>query len=86
MPNDVKMDQSWKTRLTEEFEKPYFNSLIDFVKREYQTSEVYPPGKEIFHAFDACHFNDVKVVIIGQDPYHGPGQAHDVIAKLLQER
>ncbi len=76
MPNDVKMDQSWKTRLTEEFVKPYFQPLIDFVKREYQTAVVYPPGKEIFHAFDACHFNDVKVVIIGQDPYHGPGQAN----------
>ncbi len=76
MPNDVKMDQSWKTRLSEEFAKPYFRSLIDFVKREYQAAVVYPAGKEIFHAFDACHFDDVKVVIIGQDPYHGPGQAN----------
>jgi uracil-DNA glycosylase len=51
------------------------HSLIDFVKQEYQTETVYPPGKEIFRAFDCCDFDDVKVVIIGQDPYHGPGQA-----------
>lgn len=76
MPHEVKIDFSWKRRLEAEFKKPYFQSLIDFVKKEYQASAVYPPGKEIFHAFDACHFEDVKVVIIGQDPYHGPGQAN----------
>ncbi len=76
MANDVKIDPSWKTRLTAEFEKPYFHQLIDFVKSEYKSTTVYPPGNEIFHAFDACHFDDVKVVIIGQDPYHGPGQAN----------
>lgn len=55
---------------------PYFQTLIDFVKQEYASGIVYPPGREIFHSFDACHFEDVKVVIIGQDPYHGPGQAN----------
>ncbi len=73
---DVKIASSWKGRLSEEFHKPYFLQLIGFVKEEYQTQTVYPPGKEIFHAFDACDFSDVKVVIIGQDPYHGPGQAN----------
>src|SRR5688572_12002031 len=73
---DVKIVPSWKARLAEEFEKPYFNNLIDFVKQEYQTQTVYPPGKEIFRAFDCCDFDDVKVVIIGQDPYHGVGQAN----------
>ena len=70
------MVPSWKARLSEEFEKPYFTTLIDFVKQEYRTQTIYPPGKEIFKAFDCCDFADVKVVIIGQDPYHGPGQAN----------
>lgn len=73
---DVKIAPSWKSRLENEFSQPYFNQLIDFVKQEYKTETVYPPGKEIFKAFDACEFNDVKVVIIGQDPYHGAGQAN----------
>jgi uracil-DNA glycosylase len=73
---DVKMVPSWKTRLSDEFKKPYFNTLIDFIKQEYRTQTIYPPGKEIFKAFDCCDFLDVKVVIIGQDPYHGPEQAN----------
>jgi uracil-DNA glycosylase len=73
---DVKIAPSWKSRLTDEFSKPYFHQLADFVKSEYLVSTVYPPGKEIFNAFDACEFDDVKVVILGQDPYHGPGQAN----------
>ena len=73
---DVKIAAPWKVKLTDEFEKPYFGSLINFVKEEYKARTVYPPGKEIFRAFDACDFEDVKVVIIGQDPYHGPGQAN----------
>ncbi|MBA4058450.1 MAG: uracil-DNA glycosylase [Marivirga sp.] len=73
---DVKIAPSWKNRLSDEFNKPYFLQLIEFVKQEYQTQTVYPPGKEIFHAFDGCDFNDTNVVIIGQDPYHGPGQAN----------
>ncbi len=70
------MEPSWKARLQSEFEKPYFENLIRFVKEEYATQTVYPPGSKIFNAFDACPFDNVKVVLLGQDPYHGPGQAH----------
>jgi uracil-DNA glycosylase len=73
---DVKIEPSWKALLQPEFEQPYFSELIDFVKKEYQSHTIYPPGKEIFNAFDLCPFDEVKVVILGQDPYHGPGQAH----------
>jgi len=73
---DVKIEPSWKKALSEEFDKPYFSELADFVKTEYQTQSVYPPPKFIFHAFDQCPFDKVKVVILGQDPYHGPNQAH----------
>ncbi|MGK7388753.1 MAG: uracil-DNA glycosylase [Candidatus Cyclobacteriaceae bacterium M2_1C_046] len=73
---NVKIEPSWGIKLQEEFKKTYFNDLVDFVKKEYTQTTVYPPGKEIFNAFDHCSFNDVRVVIIGQDPYHGPGQAH----------
>ncbi len=73
---DVRIEESWKEQLKDEFEKPYFKSLITFVKDEYQEHTIYPPGKLIFNAFDLCPFDQVKVVIIGQDPYHGPGQAH----------
>ena len=73
---DVKIAISWKSHLEEEFQKPYFEQLIGFVKSEYQAHTVYPPGKEIFRAFDECDFANVKVVILGQDPYHGPGQAN----------
>ncbi|TDX10384.1 uracil-DNA glycosylase [Flavobacterium sp. S87F.05.LMB.W.Kidney.N] len=73
---DVKMHSSWKPVLNEEFEKPYFKELIEFVKSEYTTKVCYPKGSQIFSAFDHCHFDEVKVVIIGQDPYHGPNQAN----------
>jgi uracil-DNA glycosylase len=73
---DVKIESSWKERLNQEFEQPYFQQLITFVRQEYKTKTVYPPGKEIFKAFDYCPFDNVRVVIIGQDPYHGPGQAN----------
>ncbi|MEO1655211.1 MAG: uracil-DNA glycosylase [Bacteroidota bacterium] len=73
---DVKIEASWKSRLAKEFEKDYFQKLIAFVKEEYQQNVIYPPGKLIFNAFDKCPFDQVKVVIIGQDPYHGPGQAN----------
>ncbi len=73
---DVKIEQSWKNRLQPEFEKPYFKTLTDFVRAEYQTKTIFPPAKLIFNAFDSCPFDAVKVVILGQDPYHGPGQAH----------
>ena len=73
---DVKMEPSWKERLKEEFDKPYFEELITFVREEYRTHTVYPPGPLIFNAFAHCPFDRVKVVILGQDPYHEPGQAH----------
>lgn len=73
---DVKMEGSWKAHLEEEFRKPYFERLTDFVRREYAEKTVYPPARLIFSAFDRCPFNEVKVVIVGQDPYHEPGQAH----------
>lgn len=76
MVTEVKIAPSWKEGLKAEFKKPYFNELIDFVKAEYRTQTVFPPGKEIFRAFDCADFDKVKVVIIGQDPYHGPGQAN----------
>jgi len=71
----VRIDDSWGSRLASEFAKPYFAELVGFVKQEYATHTVYPPGKLIFNAFDLCPFDQVKVVILGQDPYHEPGQA-----------
>ncbi|MDR1224698.1 MAG: uracil-DNA glycosylase [Tannerella sp.] len=73
---DVKIEQSWKDCLAEEFDKPYFNRLTDFVRDEYGRGTVYPPGSLIFNAFNHCPFDRVKVVLLGQDPYHEPGQAH----------
>ena len=73
---DVKIEESWKQTLANEFEKPYFANLIQFVKSEYATTTVYPEGKNIFNAFNLCPLPNVKVVIIGQDPYHEPRQAH----------
>ena len=73
---DVKIAESWKIKLEKEFQADYFNTLIEFVKSEYASGTVYPPGKEIFRAFDCCDFNTARVVIIGQDPYHGAGQAN----------
>ncbi|MEC3907952.1 uracil-DNA glycosylase [Tamlana sp. 2201CG12-4] len=73
---DVDIHESWKTHLKIEFEKPYFKDLVDFVKTEYSNHSCFPPGKQVFNAFNCCPFEDVKVVIIGQDPYHGYGQAN----------
>ena len=73
---DVKIDASWKSVLQDEFEKPYFAQLTNFVRDEYKTKKIFPPGNMIFSAFDHCPFDKVKVVIIGQDPYHNDGQAH----------
>ncbi len=73
---EVKIDESWRQRLQAEFDKPYFETLVNFVRSEYQSGVVYPPGRLIFNAFDLCPFDDVKVVLLGQDPYHEPGQAH----------
>lgn len=73
---NVIIEPSWNTQLSSEFEKPYFQSLVNFVKKEYGTHKCFPPAEEIFSAFDQCSFDEVKVVIIGQDPYHGEGQAN----------
>jgi len=72
---DVKIEQSWRTELQSEFDKDYFAGLTDFVRNEYKTRLTFPPASLIFNAFDQCPFDQVKVVIIGQDPYHGDGQA-----------
>jgi len=73
---DIKIDPSWKQVLQPEFDKEYFANVTSFVKNEYKTRTIFPPGSLIFNAFNTCPFDKVKVVIIGQDPYHGPGQAH----------
>ena len=73
---NVKIEESWRQHIGNEFEKQYFIDLIKFVRYEYTTTTCYPPGKLIFNAFNLCPFDKVKVVIIGQDPYHEPGQAH----------
>ncbi|MBI5412796.1 uracil-DNA glycosylase [Candidatus Peregrinibacteria bacterium] len=81
---DVKIHESWKNRLKDEFEKDYFKELTEFVRREYKERKIYPPPANIFNAFDLCPFEDVKVVIIGQDPYHGPGQANGLCFAVNQ--
>ena len=73
---NVRIEESWREKLQSEFDAPYFVQLTDFVRHEYATTRVYPPGSQMFAAFDACPFDKVKVVILGQDPYHEPGQAH----------
>ncbi|MCB0398077.1 MAG: uracil-DNA glycosylase, partial [Winogradskyella sp.] len=73
---NVAIHPSWKPHLQSEFDKPYFKSLTDFVKAEYRNYQCYPKGYEIFNAFNHCTFDDLRVVIIGQDPYHGVGQAN----------
>lgn len=73
---EVKIEPSWKEQLQTEFDKPYFQQLTEFVRAEYSSQTIYPPARLIFNAFDQCPFDRVKVVILGQDPYHGPGQAH----------
>ena len=72
---NVSIDKSWQKVLQDEFDKDYFKELVQFVKQEYQKTTCYPPGNLIFNAFDHCPFDDTKVVILGQDPYHGKGQA-----------
>lgn len=73
---DVKIEESWKEQLQEEFEKDYFVKLTSFVRDEYRTKKIFPPAKLIFNAFEHTPFDKVKVVILGQDPYHNDGQAH----------
>ena len=81
---NVRIEESWKQKLTPEFEKDYFIKLTEFVRAEYASKTIYPPAKQIFNAFDHCPFDDVKVVIIGQDPYHGPGQAHGLCFSVAE--
>lgn len=81
---NVRIEESWKRRLAEEFEKDYFVKLTEFVRAEYANKTIYPPARFIFNAFDHCPFDEVKVVIIGQDPYHGPGQAHGLCFSVAE--
>lgn len=80
----VQIEESWKRHLQGEFEKPYFQQLTESVRREYSATTCYPPGRLIFNAFNLCPFDQVKVVIIGQDPYHEPGQAHGLSFSVQQ--
>ncbi|AUD02724.1 uracil-DNA glycosylase [Spirosoma pollinicola] len=73
---NVSIDESWRNHLQPEFDKPYFGELAEFLRQEYSTQRVFPPGKLIFNAFNNCSFDDARVVILGQDPYHGEGQAN----------
>lgn len=82
---DVAMEPSWKERLSKEFEKPYFGELTQFVKNEYLSTTVYPSPKFLFRAFALTPFNEVRVVILGQDPYHGEGQANGLCFAVNEE-
>lgn len=73
---EIRIEPSWKVALAEEFEEPYFKTLAEFVRGEYLASKVFPPPKFIFRAFELCPFDKVQIVLLGQDPYHGAGQAH----------
>lgn len=81
----VRIEDSWQAQLADEFTKPYFNELTEFVRNEYLEHTVYPPPKEMFRAFDLCPFDEVKVVILGQDPYHGAGQANGLCFAVHEE-
>ena len=81
---NVQIEESWKRQLAEEFDKPYFQKLTAQVRQEYSAGTCYPPGRFIFNAFNLCPFDQVKVVIIGQDPYHEPGQAHGLSFSVQQ--
>lgn len=82
---NVRIEDSWRSQLADEFDKPYFTRLAETVRSEYARGEVYPPGRKIFAAFDESPFADTKVVIIGQDPYHGPGQANGLCFSVAPE-
>jgi len=82
---DVQIEQSWKKHLAKEFTKPYFEKLITFVKSEYKDSTIYPEGQNIFKAFELCPIDKVKVVILGQDPYHNPNQAMGLSFSVPQD-
>ena len=80
---NVTIEESWKRVLGSEFEKEYFKTLRDFIHSEYRNKTIYPPAKQIFNAFDSCPFDKVKVVILGQDPYHEPSRAHGLSFSVL---
>lgn len=80
---NVKIEESWRRHVGAEFDKPYFATLTDFVRSEYSRYTCYPPGSLIFNAFNLCPFDSVKAVIIGQDPYHEPGQAHGLCFSVM---
>jgi uracil-DNA glycosylase len=82
---EVKIAESWRKHLGKEFQQPYFEKLVLFVKAAYRDHRVYPPAKEIFRAFELCSFEATKVVILGQDPYHGPGQANGLCFSVREE-
>lgn len=73
---NIDIEATWKRQLESEFEKSYFTDLVHFVRHEYEQETIFPKGKDIFRAFDTCTFPETRVVILGQDPYHGPNQAH----------
>jgi len=81
----VKIEKSWKEALKEEFSKPYFKDITEFVRKEYLSAKVYPPPKFVFNAFELTPFDNVEVVIIGQDPYHGDGQAHGLCFSVPED-
>ncbi|MEG1580203.1 MAG: uracil-DNA glycosylase [Bacteroidaceae bacterium] len=82
---NIQIEETWKTRLASEFEQSYFTALTSFVKQEYKMTTCYPPGHLIFNAFNLCPFDKIKVVIIGQDPYHEPNQAHGLCFSVNEE-
>ena len=84
MSSQVKIEDSWKKLLIEEFDKPYFKEMAEFIRNEYKSKTIYPKGKDIFNAFNLTPVNKVKVVIIGQDPYHGANQAHGLCFSVLK--
>jgi uracil-DNA glycosylase len=81
---NVSIAESWQFRLQTEFDKPYFRQLAEFLRQEYSSQRVYPPGRLIFNAFDKCSFDDTRVVILGQDPYHGEGQANGLAFSVAE--
>ena len=82
---EVNIEPSWKAALQDEFDKPYFSILTGYVRKEYQSGVCYPPAKLIFNAFNLCPLSKVKVVLIGQDPYHEPGQAQGLCFSVNDE-
>jgi uracil-DNA glycosylase len=85
MSKAIKIAEDWREILKDEFDKPYFEALTEFVRAAYAHETIYPPGREIFRAFDTCSFSKTRVVIVGQDPYHGPGQANGLCFSVRRE-